>query len=163
MLNDVVGNVFTSAAPIDAEGTIGYASRAGIYLDGRTPAGTAKKTVQNLGIVALGGQNGWNGTCDATLVRGGGQPNAGVNSEDNIATCNGDLQVVNGNYVAFGYEHLVTHTGTVPSSVSGFLNFTIAAPYDIKYQAFGFMQKCQMQVARAIDGGPLSATAGASC
>jgi hypothetical protein len=155
VLTDVCGNPYTSQAPIDPVGTIGYASRATLLQDPRqTTGGTAP--VSGCGYVGLGVSTGgaWNGPCDPTQVGTVAQPESGTNPEDGSTMCDGDLSVVTGQYPAWSYVHFDTHSGTPSAAVGAYLGF-IQNPSYTRWQASGFINPGEMNVQRTQDGGPL--------
>ncbi len=160
-LTDVCGNPYSSPATGAVAGTIGYVSRASLAYDPRQPppVNSGPLPMLGCGIVTLGGGSGYNGTCDPT------NPTAvagtyGTNPESGVATCNGDLQVAEGNYAAWGYLHLDLNAPATQANTNaaaqGFLNFLQSDPDDV--QEFGFLQTCQMFNTRSYDGGPYSAS-----
>jgi hypothetical protein len=158
MENDICGP--SGGSPVDPAGAIGYTSRATILVSAQTGA-PANTPLSACGIVNQGGSSGWNGTCDGSqtpnntpgaIARGGG-----------IFICPGDNDVANGNYVVWGYEHFDTGSGEVstdPSSLyltwltSFAQNITQGQAVNVRQQ--GFMNNCEMNVARTFDAGPYS-------
>jgi hypothetical protein len=173
LITHLCGNSYSSpaTAPDDLVGTIGHASRATVLLDPNNPQfgyGTPSTVapIQECGIVALNGNDGWNRTCDPTTVNSS-SPYSGFNS-DGVPTCNGDLQLVAGNYPMWGYMHLDLNAAATASGVNteahAYLNY-LTTDSNAGYDALdsGFLRPCQMQVARNVDGGPYTLTAGATC
>jgi hypothetical protein len=124
--------------------------------------GTLGVPLANCGQIAIGGATAWNGQCDAsqtglvtdTITTAG---TGAITGTDGFAICPGDEQVSTGNYAPWGYEHFFTAPGEVASDpATQYLNFLATQAEDTQLRAIGFMQTCEMNVSRAIDGGPLS-------
>jgi hypothetical protein len=166
-LTDVCGNPYTTpaTAPVDPAGTIGYATRSALVVNPLQPTG-GLAPLSGCGIVQLNGVSGYNGTCDpATLSTGGSSSPSGINAESGAATCNGDLDVVNGNVITWGYEHLYLNSSSTANNTEAkdFIVF-VAAAESLLLQKYGFVLNCQMTVSRSQDGGPYTAlTSAASC
>jgi hypothetical protein len=165
-LTDVCGNPYTTpaTAPVDPAGTIGYATRSALVVNPLQPTG-GLAPLSGCGIVQLNGVSGYNGTCDpATLSTGGTSSPSGTNSEDGAPTCNGDLDVVNGNVITWGYEHLFLNANSMNNTAAKDFLVFVSATEDLLLQQYGFVLNCQMTVSRSQDGGPYTAlTTAASC
>lgn len=163
MVKDVCGNSTTGAGPVDGFGTIGYVARTAVVKNPNQPAGVTNAPLAGCGLVQLGGKDGYNRNCDpGQVTMGNPQPYTGVNAQSGATTCKGDLQVVDGEYAVWGYEHFdVNQVSGNNAAAKAFITFALGD--DITFQSLGFMRNCQMQVSRGIDGGPYVATAGASC
>jgi len=165
-LTAVCGNPYTNptTSPTAGANAIGYASRAALVLDPRQPPGGVN-ALAGCGIVQLSGANGYNATCDPSNPQTQNSSNAGTNPESNYTTCNGDLQVAEGNYPAWGYVHLDLNAAEVSAGTNaaaqGLLNFIATDADDVR--DFGGMETCQMEFSRSMDGGPYQATTGATC
>ncbi len=152
-VNDVCGP--SPGAGYDAQG---YVSRAAVVADPRSnpPTGSPKTALQGCGVVTVGGQSGYNGTCDPTNPTSG----YGTNPGSGVPTCNGDLAVALGQYQIWGYLHVDLNAAATQANTNaaaqGFLNFLQSDPDDV--QEFGFLQPCQMDVSRSVDAGPYVAT-----
>ena|GEM_PF-1335586 len=159
----------------DVEGTIGMTSRATILVGANASSGP----LQGCGLVGLGGASntGWNGQCNPFALHGTpavAQPAAltAVNGLDGTTQCKGDMQVINGQYPAWGYGLFDTNTVTANNAAArAFVAWLSQAGTEPAYpgtteegavQEYGFLQLCQMNISRSPDGGPYQLT-GATC
>jgi len=137
----------------------GYVSRAAVVADPRSPT-TPSKALMRCGVVTVGGQSGYNGSCDPTNPTADPNHGFGTNPGSNVPTCNGDLAVALGQYQIWGYLHLDLNAAATQANTNaaaqGFLNFLQSDPDDV--QEFGFLQPCQMDVSRGYDAGPYVTT-----
>jgi len=164
MVKDVCGNSTTGAGPVDPAGTIGYVARTAVVKNPNQPAGVTNAPLAGCGLIQFNGRDGYNRNCDPGQVTlGNPQPYTGINSQSGKTTCKGDLQVVDGEYAVWGYEHFDVNAAAGSNNAAAKAFITFALSDDITFQSLGFMRNCQMQVARGVDGGPYTASNGATC
>ncbi len=137
----------------------GYVSRADVVADPRSTA-RPPTALQGCGVVQVGGQSGYNGTCDPTNPTADPNHGYGTNPGSGVATCNGDLAVAKGQYPVWGYLHLDLNAAATQANTNaaaqGFLTFLQSDLDDV--QDFGFLETCQMGNKRTDDGGPYVTT-----
>ena len=145
--------------PPDGNDAQGYLSRADVVADPRSPS-SPPTALTGCGLVQVGGQTGYNGTCDPTNPTADPNRGYGTNPGSGVATCNGDLAVAEGQYPVWGYLHVDLNAAATQANTNaaaqGFLTFLQSDPDDV--QEFGFLQPCQMGNKRTDDGGPYVAT-----
>lgn len=162
-LNAVCGAAFgnTSGPAQQGAGAIGYVTRAAATIDARQATGSTQYPMPGCGIVSLGGVNAYNADCDPSNSATFTASNSATNPVTGVATCNGDLQVAEGQYAAWGYVHLSVNTHLTNTDANAFINYAVAQQALLETQ--GFIRSCKMLFTRAIDGGSLTANPSANC
>jgi len=138
----------------------GYVSRAAVVADPRSPI-TPSKALMRCGVVTVGGQSGYNGTCDPTnAATQNGANSQAWSSSPTGRICNGDYAVAEGQYQIWGYLHIDLNQAAVSSGANAaaqhFVQFLQSDPDEV--QEFGFLETCQMAFSRGYDGGPYVTT-----
>ncbi len=138
----------------------GYVSRAAVVADPRSPT-TPSKALMRCGVVQVGGQSGYNGSCDpSNPATQNGATSQAWSSSPTGRICNGDYAVAEGQYQIWGYLHIDLNQAAVSSGANAaaqqFVQFLQSDPDEV--QEFGFLETCQMAFSRGYDGGPYVTT-----
>ena len=186
----ICGNPYSQppAGPLDAMGTIGHTSRATVVIDpnvlpvpGSLDNLETKAPIIGCGIVSLAGHSGYNRDCDPIKALAGVQQASRYIATDTNGDliCKGDREVATGAYQVWGYEHFDTSAkltsgpsyrylyaaaGIASLPVGGDLTYLLHnTTQQNRLRGFGFMDSCQMQVARSRDASPYRLNLGYSC
>ncbi len=142
--------------PPDGNYPQAYVSRALVVADPRSTS-SPPTALTSCGVVQVGGQTGYNGTCDPTnAATQNGATSQAWSSSPTGRICNGDYAVAEGQYQIWGYLHVDLNAAATQANTNaaaqGFLNFLQSDPDEV--QEFGFLQPCQMAFSRSVDAGP---------
>jgi hypothetical protein len=159
------GNNGAANAPLDPQGTIGYASRS----TWNNPSAASQLT--NCGLIGFNNATSWNGQCDPYALQisnaGGAAytPPAGtatVDSQDGKLQCDGDMAVIKGDYPIWGFIHLVLNAQALQSGndaeAEDYITFLTSEEEDMTLPDYGFLRQCQLQYTRSDDAAPFNAT-----